>query len=137
MNETISREPELAARLRRAQADVIAAPRPFGTPVRRAVRHRSARRSVGGFAVVWCALVALSYVGSTLMGQTMLEQARREGLRAQERSREASMDAAVLRDRLRRLTSMRAVDEWATVRGYKPQEQAVVVLGGPLRVARR
>lgn len=90
-----------------------------------------------GKTVAWLALVGLSYAGSTLLGQTMLEQARREGLRAQARAREANMDAAMLRDRLRRLTSMRAVDEWATVRGFTPQEKALVVLGGPMRVARR
>lgn len=146
MNTTMPRDPQLSARLRRAQNDTLrpqpragASSRATHT-TRRAAPRRASSTFLGGFAVralLWVALVGLSYAGSTLLGQTMLEQARREGLRAQARARDANMDAAMLRDRLRRLTSMRAVDEWATVRGFTPQEQALVVLGGPMRVARR
>lgn len=139
MNTTVTREPELASRLRRAQAETLRTPTaaPARRRARASVRRRATPGAMLGKTVAWLALVGLSYAGSTLLGQTMLEQARREGLRAQARAREANMDAAMLRDRLRRLTSMRAVDEWATVRGFTPQEKALVVLGGPMRVARR
>lgn len=91
---------------------------------RRTVRRRAPRRN---FAQVVIAQVALfgfvcsvTFGFSSLTGHSLMEQQRREALRAGNRARVARSDLARLRSRLERLTTMRAVDDWAKVKGFVP-----------------
>ena len=50
----------------------------------------------------------------------MKENARREAIRANQRAKSARADAAKVRARFERLTTMRAVDEWTKINGFVP-----------------
>jgi hypothetical protein len=77
-----------------------------------------------GFAFLFIA--GCSYAASSLIGQTMLEQARREGLRASERAAMARKDVAALRQRIERLLGLRSVEKWAEVRGFRHDGEATI-----------
>jgi hypothetical protein len=86
-------------------------------------RAVSKQRKVVGEAILaysaaFAFLVAATYGASSLAGQTMMEQARREGLHAKERALDARKDVATLRQRVERLVGMRSIDQWASVRGF-------------------
>ncbi len=92
-------------------------------------RNRAVGQSVQSVAVMSIAflLIALGAYGfSSLAGQTMMEQARREGIRAQERARQARMDVALLRQRVDRLTSMKSIEAWAESRGMQTPEGRIL-----------
>jgi hypothetical protein len=77
-------------------------------------------------------LIALMvYLSSSLFGQVMVEKARREGIRATIRAREARKAESVLRRRLDSLTSLSAVEEWAGTHGFLPPEQTTPVPARP------
>lgn len=80
--------------------------------------NHALRDSILWYALGFSIIVGLTYGTSSLVGQTMMEQARREGLQARERAQDARKDVAVLRQRVERLVGMRSVEQWATVRGY-------------------
>jgi hypothetical protein len=117
-----------------------ARPRPAAY-TRQIVRTRSRRRSSSVLSVFMTKAVALTvvaaaaYGASTLAGQTMMEQARREGLRAQERSRQARMDVGLLRERVARLSSMKTIENWAAMSGMSQERQVKVLPEEPIRVA--
>lgn len=71
--------------------------------------------------LVFGMIMAVAYGFSSLAGQTMMEQARREGIRSQERARQARMDVSILRQRVDRLTSMKSIDGWALSHGMVQQ----------------
>lgn len=73
------------------------------------VHHPSAALQVGIFACV----MALMYLTSNLVGQVMVEKARRDGIRALARARTAVRESAVLRERVQLLSSGAAIDTWA------------------------
>lgn len=102
-------------------------------------RSRRRRRSALGVWLVKVVLLGfvglLSYGTSTLVGQTLMEQQRREGLRAQERAQQSRADAALLRTRVARLTSLKTIDDWAAMRGFSQRGGAVVAEKEPIRVA--
>jgi hypothetical protein len=77
-------------------------------------------------AVTFGVITLLVYLSSSLVGQVMLEQARRESLSAEVRARQATMQQAGLQDRLESLTSIASIDRWATVQGMSsPIEIAI------------
>lgn len=102
-------------------------PRPVQRPRQRAESPVAARRQSNVMQVVlmrsmlFGLLVAIAYGASSLAGQTIMEQARREGIRSQERARQAKMDVAVLRQRVDRLSSFRAIESWALSHGMTQQ----------------
>lgn len=140
MNATLTQpnleEPAITRpRADRLSAVVAPGPRPRA-------RRRPKSLSPGTIAanLVGLALIAiLAFAASSLAGQTMMEDARREGLRAQERARKARMDVAALRRHVDRLTSMRAVEHWSEVRRFYAALEAPAEPVTPeiARVARR
>jgi hypothetical protein len=60
----------------------------------------------------------LTYAGASLAGNILLESARNEAIQASARTRIARMEVASLRQRVDEMTSMRAVQDYASVRGF-------------------
>lgn len=92
-----------------------------GRPVAR-TRVKTSRRPrsgavVTGFAALACSL-ALSFVFFSVVGNTLLEQSRRDRLRSVERTKEAREEVARLRRALNSMTSMAAVDRWASANSF-------------------
>lgn len=80
---------------------------------------------VGQRLAVFATIAGVAFMCSSLLGQVMVEQARREGIRAMERAREARKMEAVLRSRLDVLTNLTSVEEWAKSKGMlAPEQQA-------------
>ncbi len=105
--------PRKVARTRPA---VASAPR-RSTPTR--ARRRPANSWVWAPVVMAIVLGFAAYQTSTLMAQTRLEAARREGLRSSESQRQVRLEVARLREEVARLSSMRSVDQWALARGFE------------------
>ncbi len=55
-----------------------------------------------------------------LLGNSMMEHARRDHVRAVERAKHARQEVARLHQRADRLASMAAIDEWARAKGFVP-----------------
>jgi len=55
-----------------------------------------------------------------LLGNSMMENARRERIRAIERAKLARQEVVRLHQRADRLASMAAIDEWARTTGFVP-----------------
>lgn len=116
---------------------------PARRPQTRTVR-RSRRVSASAWlygatvkTVTFGLMVMAFYLVSMIAGQTLMEQARRDGLRSMERARVAESEVVILRESLRRLTSVKAVDLWAKSRGFVAREQASAVPAESMRVAFR
>lgn len=96
-----------------------AAPRPAPVQPPRAVRKRP---SLLGAAVIHLlglgGTLLLSFGASSLAGQMRMEGLRRTQIQARERAIEARMVVSTLRQKIERLASVRAVDEWAKVRNF-------------------
>ncbi|MFN7172177.1 MAG: hypothetical protein ACK4P3_05265 [Fimbriimonadaceae bacterium] len=92
-------------------------------------KRRARTRFLGtvfAMAITFGAITYLIYLSSSLVGQVMLEQARRQSLSAEVRARQATMQQAGLQDRLESLTSVASIDRWATVQGMSsPIEIAI------------
>lgn len=97
---------------------------------RAVVRRKSRKRSVntglstaqfGLSQLVLFATVFIAVYGfSILLGSSLMENARRDKVRANARMKVAREDMAKLRNRMDRLTTMAAIDTWARTRGYQP-----------------
>ena len=72
----------------------------------------------------------------SLMGQVMVEKARRDGIRASERARSASRDIAALRQDVQNLSSSQSIDDWATSNGFVPTDAAPKASGVTQNVTR-
>ncbi|MBV6457184.1 MAG: hypothetical protein HONBIEJF_00291 [Fimbriimonadaceae bacterium] len=79
----------------------------------------------------------LAYGASSLVGNTMLEDARRSAIRCKERAKEMRQQVALLRQQSDRLSNMHAVEQWAGLRGYVRSGNFVDMTAEDLRVARR
>lgn len=87
------------------------------------VRVRTKRRTATsafsnliGHATALALVGFLLYCASALGGHVVLEQARRDGLRAAERVKRSNQELARLSDRVNRLKSLREIDRWAVAR---------------------
>lgn len=96
--------------------------RPDQTPKQeRSRRSKKGRLSAPAIAGLAC-LTIVTYGFSCLAGNSLMEYARRDSIRAAERTKAARADVARLRARVDRLTTMSAVDRWAESRGFVPPE---------------
>lgn len=81
------------------------------------------RTKVVRIAIARCVMfgvVALATsAASSLAGSVMVEKARRDGIRAVERSRDARAAEAVLRTKVNELTSLSAIQDWAYSHGFE------------------
>ena len=69
-------------------------------------------------AATFAIIVCCAFIASSLFGNVMVEKARREGLRAAERAREARKAETVLREQVDMLVSLTAVEDWATAHSF-------------------
>lgn len=65
-------------------------------------------------------VIAITFGFSVLMGSSLMENARRDKVKAITRMSIARDDMARLRNRMDRLTTMAAVDTWARSRSFVP-----------------
>lgn len=71
-----------------------------------------------GRVIAFGALSLAVFFSSSLAGQVMVEKARREGMRAVQRAKDATKEEALLRDKVQALTRESAIDAWATANGF-------------------
>lgn len=74
----------------------------------------------------FAAIVAFTFLGSSLFGQVMAEKARRDGIRATERARAAVAGLAPLKAQLYERTNAQNVRLWAAQRGLVAPDQLAV-----------
>lgn len=95
-------------------------------------RHRTGTRTraksntgavVLGRFITFVVLSSVTYLGSSMAGQVMVEKARREGIVAQRRAREAKRSEAGLRSRINELTGFTNLESWATAHGFIAADQ--------------
>lgn len=99
---------------------IISRPKPqlrIEQGARPALRARILAGSVRFSVIAVCVFFA-----SSLFGQVMLENARRDGIRAVQRAKQAAKDQALLRDRVLALTRASAIDAWAEANGFVSPE---------------
>jgi hypothetical protein len=75
-------------------------------------------------SMVFAFFASAAFLGTTLGGHVMVEKARREGIRAVERSFAASRDATSLRQRVEVLTSEKSIEDWARLNGFVASDLA-------------
>jgi len=73
-------------------------------------------------SIAFCVLTLSIYFVSSLSGQVMVEKARREGLSAVTRAKDAVKEEAMLREKVQALTRASAVDTWAEENGFVAPE---------------
>lgn len=81
-------------------------------------RRRLVAQWITAQIVIFGIVAGLTYGASCLIGHILLEQARRSGLEASERSALARKDVSTLRQRVERLVGIRSVEQWAAVREF-------------------
>jgi hypothetical protein len=63
--------------------------------------------------VLFGALTLSFFFSSSLAGQVMVEKARRDGMHAVQRAKDANKEEALLRDKVQSMTRSSAIDAWA------------------------
>ncbi len=71
-------------------------------------------------AIAFLFVFGTVYGFSILMGSSLMENARRDKVRAVSRMKVAREDMTRLRNRMDRVTTMTAIDTWARTRGFVP-----------------
>lgn len=92
-------------------------------PVRR-VKTQKRVSSLVAQTVSFVLVTGIAFSTCSLMGQVMVEKARRDGIRASDRARSASRDIAALRQDVQDLSSSQSIDGWATSNGFVPTDSA-------------
>ncbi|MCU0317614.1 MAG: hypothetical protein MUC92_13595 [Fimbriimonadaceae bacterium] len=92
--------------------------------VQRKPRARVARQALAWpvatvlYLTLFGFVALLSFGFSVLLGNSMMEHARREGAKVTIRAKQARSDVARLRQTVDRQVTMAAVDDWARGRGF-------------------
>jgi hypothetical protein len=87
--------------------------------VRTAPRAKAkSRLAISSKLITFAIIVGFTFMASSLAGQVLVEKARREGIRATERARDARKAEAVLRQQVDALQSLDNVEAWATAHGF-------------------
>jgi hypothetical protein len=71
-----------------------------------------------GASVSFIIIAGLTCFAASLIGNVMVEKARRDGIRSMERARFAARESAALREQVQALTSPKAIDDWAKANGF-------------------
>ena len=95
----------------------------------------AAASRVLALAMTFVVVSASTYLASSLFGQVMLENARREGIVAQRRATEAKRSEVLLRARINELTGFSNLESWAVSHGFIAPDQPAVPSGDVTRVA--
>lgn len=97
-------------------------------PVRRVKTQKRVSALVAQTAS-FLVVAGLAFSTCSLVGQVMVEKARRDGIRASDRARIASRDIAALREDVQDLSSSQSIDDWATANGFVPTDSAPKTVG--------
>ena len=101
--------------------------RPSVTPTRR--RQAQTRVNVlpvvAARSVLFGAIAGAVFFASSLTGNVLMENARREGLAATARAREAKREEAAVRRQLDALTGLGAIETWASAHGFQAPDALV------------
>jgi hypothetical protein len=103
----------------------------------RASRPKISLASLAGKSAMFAVITFIAFSGSSLAGHVLVEQARRDALRSQERARDARAAETALRQRVELATSGAGLDEWALEQGFVPADQIVPYEEQAYRVAAR
>lgn len=76
-------------------------------------------------AMMFACIALGTFLVSSMCGQVMVENSRREGLRAVSRLKEARKAESILRRRLDALTSLASIESWSKAHGYFPPDVLV------------
>ena len=69
-------------------------------------------------AIAFTIVAGMTCFMFSLLGNVMVEKARRDSIRSVERARYAARESAVLREQVQSLTNAYAIDEWARANGF-------------------
>ncbi len=67
----------------------------------------------------------------------MVEKARREGIRAVERNKDAAKEVALLRDKVQAMTRSSAIDSWAEINHFVAPESMVAQTAPAIQLVRK
>lgn len=81
-------------------------------------KRDSLARSIANRLTLFLGAMVVAFTISSLAGQTLMEASRRESLQMSGRAREARVHLGQLRTQVEGLRSDRALESWATVRGF-------------------
>lgn len=110
------RVPMVNPSARRAPMTRVAAPRHSPAAARPGSRVESRRCSSAiRTAIMFFTVVGITVIASSLIGQALMETARRDRIRATDRARAVSMDLALLQDRLDSSRDQDASARWASL----------------------
>lgn len=113
----------------------VATPAPQAKPKAKARRKAKRKINVGARVAVFSTLALVSFMVNSMAGNVMVEKARREGIQAAQRTREARNVQAALTRQVMALSSADASADWARSRGFVAPDQAGISSGTPTRVA--
>lgn len=94
---------------------------------KRAAARRKAVSTAVGYAFLFLLVAATTFTFSTLIGHSMMENARLDSVRATSRARAAKAEVASLRNRIESLSNMKAIEDWAKSRGFLAPYQVAPV----------
>ncbi len=127
---------QVIRRRRREEARPVETVRPTRVAARPSAR-RFSLPAITVRVVAFGLLMAVSYGASMLAGQTMMESARRDGLRATERIRRARTELNFLSAEVQRLRAPKSVYRWASLNQFSQDFGIDRVEVKPMRVAQR
>lgn len=87
---------------------------------RKRTANRIDRQFLVGLAVLSVSIFVVVYGLSILLGSSLMENARRDNVRANIRAKTARQDITRLRTRMDNVTTMAAIDTWSRSRGFVP-----------------
>lgn len=92
----------------------------------RAKRRAKARAKTGAMilnrSLLFLSVSVVAYLGVTISGHIMIDQARRDSMEARARLNTASRAVAGLERRVHELKSPSSVQMWASANGYQPHD---------------
>lgn len=97
-------------------------------PVRK-VKTQKRASAIIGHAVGFVLVTGITFSSLSLVGQVMVEKARRDGIRASQRALTASREIATLREEVQDLSSSQSINDWATANGFVPTDAAPKAAG--------
>ena len=128
----IEQAPSVRTPSRRPAPVVIELPR-TRAPRQQVTRIQTRKRTsnVISTAVSFATIAAVTFCSMSLVGQVMVEKARRDGIRASGRAREAASRVAELRTQVQDVMSPGAIEAWALQQGFVPLDALPVAKAVP------
>jgi hypothetical protein len=128
----IEQAPSVRTPSRRPAPVVIELPR-TRVPRQQVARIQTRKRTSNLVSTSACfvAVSAITFCSLSLVGQVMVEKARRDGIRASARARAAANQVAELRGNIQALVSAGGIEAWAIEQGFIPVDALPVAKAVP------